>query len=141
MVQNADEVLKQLLEDPQNRSEWEHFHKLSRDLRITHAGRWLRRVSLDELPQFINILRGEMHLIGPRPYFRSEIDEMGEAAEFVLRVHPGLTGWWQVMGRNDLSFQERIQMDLYYVLNWSLWLDLFIMIKTFRVMLFDRSGK
>ena len=141
MVQNADEVLKRLLEDPQNRSEWEHFHKLSRDTRVTRSGKWLRRLSLDELPQFINILRGEMHLIGPRPYFRFEIDEMGEAAEFVLRVHPGLTGWWQVMGRNDLSFQERIQMDLYYVLNWSLWLDLFIMIKTIRVMLFDRSGK
>jgi Undecaprenyl-phosphate galactose phosphotransferase WbaP len=143
MVQDSDEVLVQMLQDPRIQADWENFHKLNPDddLRITRAGRILRRLSLDELPQFINILRGEMSLIGPRPYLCRELEEMGDAAEIVLRFPPGLTGWWQVMGRNNLTFQERIHLDLYYVLNWSLWLDLYIIFKSFWVILFDRSGR
>lgn len=138
MVMNANEVLEQVLERDENaREEWAKFHKLTDDVRVTRAGKWIRRFSLDELPQFINILRGEMSLIGPRPLIQAEIDEMGEAASMVLRVRPGLTGWWQVMGRNNLDFDDRTKLDVYYVSNWSLWLDLFVFIKSFWVLLFD----
>lgn len=138
MVQNADVVLARLLaNDAKARVEWEMYHKLTNDVRITRAGKWIRRLSLDELPQFINILRGEMSLIGPRPLVQHEIDELGESAPLILRVRPGLTGWWQVMGRNNLSFEERTRMDIYYVSNWSLWIDLFIYIKTFWVLIFE----
>ncbi len=141
MVQNADEVLVEMLKDPKVRDEYEHYHKLVDDKRITRVGTYLRRMSLDELPQAINILRGEMSLVGPRPFFQAEIDQMGDAAKSILHVPPGMTGWWQVMGRNKLSFQDRIRLDLYYVSNWSLWLDFFIIIKTFWVVLFLRDGK
>lgn len=138
MVNNASHVLNELLErDPKAREEWERYHKLSDDIRVTRAGRWIRRLSLDELPQIINILRGEMSLIGPRPLVQEEIDEMGDVAPLVLRVRPGLTGWWQVMGRNNLSFEDRTKLDVYYVRNWSLWLDVFIFIKTFWVLVFE----
>lgn len=82
-----------------------------------------------------------MSLIGPRPLVQTEIDEMGEVADLILLVRPGLTGWWQVMGRNNLSFIERTHLDLFYVFNWSLWIDSFIFIKTFWIVLFDRGGK
>ncbi|HEX9018997.1 MAG TPA: undecaprenyl-phosphate galactose phosphotransferase WbaP [Anaerolineaceae bacterium] len=142
MVVNANAVLARLLErDPSARAEWEKFHKLADDVRITRAGRWIRRLSLDELPQFINIMRGEMSLIGPRPLVQAEIDELGATAPLILRVRPGLTGWWQVMGRNNLSFEERVRLDIYYVSNWSLWIDLFIYIKTFWVLLFELGGR
>lgn len=141
MVNNSDEVLNELLQDPEIKREWDEFHKITNDRRITRVGKWIRKFSLDELPQLINILRGEMSLIGPRPLVQEEINELGEVADLVLSVRPGLTGWWQVNGRNDLSFMERTQLDLYYVYNWSLWLDLFIFIKTFWVIIFDRSGK
>ena len=140
MVQNAEEVLVEMLKDPNVRDEWEQYHKLTDDRRITRVGALLRRLSLDELPQVINILRGEMSLVGPRPYVEEEIELMGDAAKIILHVPPGVTGWWQVSGRNKLSFQERIRLDLYYVSNWSLWLDLFIIIKTFWVLIFLRDG-
>jgi len=141
MVNNSDEVLVEMLKDPAIKEEWEKYHKVANDPRITRAGNWIRRFSLDELPQFLNILRREMSLIGPRPLVQAEIDELGEAADLLLKVRPGLTGWWQVMGRNNLSFTERKNLDLYYVFNWSLWLDLFIFIKTFWVLVVDRDGK
>ena len=141
MVNNSQEVLEEMLKDPEIKRQWKKYHKIENDRRITRIGKWIRKFSLDELPQLINILRGEMSLIGPRPYMQSEIDEVGEAADLIFAVRPGLTGWWQVNGRNDLSFDERTQLDLFYVYNWSLWLDLFIFIKTFWVMIFDRSGK
>ncbi len=141
MVNNSDEVLVEMLKDPAIKEEWEKYHKIVNDPRITRAGNWIRRLSLDELPQFLNIIRGEMSLIGPRPYVQTEIDELGEAADLLLKVRPGLTGWWQVMGRNKFSFSERKNVDLYYVFNWSLWLDLFIFIKTFWVLVVDRDGK
>jgi Undecaprenyl-phosphate galactose phosphotransferase WbaP len=140
MVQNADEVLAKMVEDPSVGREWEHYHKLKTDSRITRAGRWIRRMGLDELPQVINILRGEMSLVGPRPYLQDELKKMGDAARTVFHVRPGITGWWQVNGRNELSFQERVRLELYYVSNWSLWLDFFIFIKTFWVMFFLRNG-
>jgi len=138
MVMNADEVLEKVLQDPQARQEWDEFHKLNRDPRITRAGKWIRLLSLDELPQIINVMRGEMTIVGPRPLVQEEIDSIGDAAETVLRVLPGITGWWQVNGRNNLSFEERTRLDLYYVINWSLWLDLFILIKTVWVIFFLR---
>lgn len=142
MVQDADKVLLKLLaEDAEAREEWERYHKFADDVRITRAGRWIRRLSLDELPQFINILRGEMSLIGPRPLVQAEIDMLGDAAPLILRVRPGLTGWWQVMGRNNLSFEDRTRLDIYYVSNWSLWLDLFVFIKTFWVLVFELGGR
>jgi Undecaprenyl-phosphate galactose phosphotransferase WbaP len=140
MVQNADEVLAKMVEDPSVGKEWEHYHKLKNDRRITRAGRWLRRMGLDELPQVINILRGEMSLVGPRPYLQDELKKMGDATQTVFHVRPGITGWWQVNGRNELSFQERVRLELYYVSNWSLWLDFFIILKTFWVMFFLRNG-
>lgn len=139
MVKDADKVLKKMLRDPEVRREWETYHKITNDLRITRVGKWLRHFSLDELPQFINVLRGEMALIGPRPLVKAEIDQIGEPASVILHVHPGITGWWQVMGRNNLTFEERTRLDLYYVYNWSLWLDLFIFIKTFWTVLVERN--
>lgn len=141
MYGNSDEILDNLLMDPVIKVEWEKYHKLIKDPRVTRIGRWIREFSLDELPQFFNILRGEMSLIGPRPLIQSEIDEMGDLAKMIFRVKPGMTGWWQVNGRNNLSFSERTQLDIYYVFNWSLWLDMYILIKTFWVVLFDREGK
>ena len=88
----------------------------------------------------INFLLGEMSLVGPRPYLQTEFEKMGEAAQVLVRVRPGITGWWQVMGRNNISFQERIRLELYYVSHWSLWLDFYIIIKTFWVVLFLRDG-
>ena len=141
MYVNSDEILTQLLENPEIRQEWESYHKLTNDPRITRIGRWIRKFSLDETPQFFNVLRGEMSLIGPRPLVQAEIDQIGELANVVFRVRPGITGWWQVNGRNNLSFAERTQVDVYYVYNWSLWLDLYILIKTFWVLLVDRGGR
>lgn len=141
MYVNSDKILSRILSEPEINEEWEKYHKLKYDPRVTRVGSWVRRYSLDELPQFINILRGEMSLIGPRPLVQTEIDQMGEVANIVFKVRPGLTGWWQVNGRNNLSFEERTQLDVYYVFNWSLWLDAYIVIKTFWVIFFDRDGR
>jgi Undecaprenyl-phosphate galactose phosphotransferase WbaP len=141
MYKNANEILVKMLKKRDRRAEWELYHKLDDDKRITRAGIWLRRLSLDELPQVINILKGEMSLVGPRPYLEEEVAQIGDAARIVHHVRPGITGWWQVMGRNNLSFQERIGLELYYVSNWSLWLDFFIIIKTVWVVWFLRDGK
>jgi Undecaprenyl-phosphate galactose phosphotransferase WbaP len=136
MVPNADQVLKELLEkDPALRAEWEADHKLKNDPRITWIGRFLRKTSLDELPQLWNIFRGEMSLVGPRPIVEAEIEKYGEYYEQYAAVTPGLTGLWQISGRNKTTYQERIEYDAYYVRNWSLWLDLHILISTVRVVL------
>ena len=141
MVTNSNEVLEEMLNDPITREEWDKFRKIANDPRITRVGKWIRKFSLDELPQFMNIIRGEMSLVGPRPLVQAEVDQIGDVADLIFQVRPGLTGWWQVNGRNNLSFSERTQLDLYYVFNWSLWLDVFILIKTFWVALIDRDGK
>ncbi|MBG0787933.1 MAG: undecaprenyl-phosphate galactose phosphotransferase WbaP, partial [Anaerolineaceae bacterium] len=136
MYQNAEEKLNDLLaKDPLAAEEYEHYHKLANDPRITWMGRFLRRYSLDEFPQLINVLKGDMNLIGPRSYLPRELPDMGQHAKIILTVKPGLTGWWQVMGRNATTFQERLLLDEYYISNWSIWLDIYIAIKTVWVVL------
>lgn len=132
MFENAEAELENILSNDENlRDEYRNFHKFSNDPRITRIGRFLRKSSLDELPQLWNVIRGEMNLIGPRAYLPSELNEMGEYANIITRVAPGLTGWWQVMGRHSVGFNSRLTMDEYYISNFSLWMDLFIFVKTF----------
>jgi Undecaprenyl-phosphate galactose phosphotransferase WbaP len=131
MVRNADEVLKAYLaSDPRFLDEWEMHQKLKNDPRITRIGKILRRLSLDELPQVWNVLDGKMSLVGPRPIIADEIQKYGDRFEFYRRVKPGITGLWQVSGRNDMSYAERVARDEYYVRNWSVWLDITILART-----------
>lgn len=131
MVSNADAVLHDYLEtQPELRAEWERDQKLRHDPRITRMGRFLRKTSLDELPQLLNVLRGEMSLVGPRPIVDSEKEKYGLVYENYCRVRPGITGLWQVSGRNNTTYEERVSMDDYYVTNWSVWMDLWILGKT-----------
>ena len=137
MELDADQRLQALLESsPQLRAEFEKDHKLRNDPRITPIGQFLRTTSLDELPQLFNILRGEMSVVGPRPIVEQEIPRYGPAMDLVLRVRPGLTGLWQVSGRNNVSYQRRVLLDLNYVKRGSLRLDLFIVLRTVIVLLF-----
>ena len=136
MAVDAEQKLQYMLEeDPQSWREYRLYHKLANDPRVTRMGRWLRKFSVDELPQLWNVVRGEMSLIGPRAYLPSELDDMGRYADLILQVKPGLTGWWQVMGRQETPFQRRLKLDQYYISNWSLWLDLYVFLKTFWVIL------
>ncbi|MFN0017512.1 MAG: undecaprenyl-phosphate galactose phosphotransferase WbaP [Pirellulaceae bacterium] len=136
MVVNADEVLEAYLaSDPLLRAEWEANHKLKDDPRITWIGKFLRKTSLDELPQLGNVIRGEMSLVGPRPIVVAEIDKYADDYEYYVDVLPGITGLWQVSGRNNTTYPERVAFDAYYVKNWSLWLDLYILVSTIRVIL------
>ena len=136
MVSNADEILGHYLEgNPMQRLNWEQFQKLWEDPRLTRVGRFLRKYSLDELPQLWNIIKGEMSLVGPRPFFPEQCQAYGPAYACYIRVRPGLTGLWQVMGRNHTSFIERANWDVYYISHWSLRLDIDILIKTIRVVL------
>ncbi len=136
MYENADSILQELLDkDDKARQEYHVYHKLANDPRVTRVGKFLRRFSLDEMPQFINVLKGDMNLIGPRSYLPRELPAMGASANVILKVKPGITGWWQVMGRNATSFKERLQLDEYYISNWSIWLDIYIMIKTVWVLI------
>ena len=140
MVRNAEEVLQQYLEtNPELREEWKADQKLRNDPRITRVGAWLRRTSLDELPQLWNVLQGEMSLVGPRPIVENEIVRYGSAFASYKRVRPGMTGLWQVSGRNDLSYKQRVHLDRFYICNWSTWLDLLILAKTLPVVL-GRKG-
>lgn len=142
MVPNADEVLQQVLEkDPALKMEWDAFYKLRNDPRITPIGRFLRRFSLDELPQLLNVLIGEMALVGPRPlpvYHQEELPE--QSRQFRSRVHPGMTGQWQVSGRSNCGLEEMEQWDNFYVRNWSIWMDVYIVARTFRVVLFSHGA-
>lgn len=137
MVTNADEVLEKHLEDNfEARQQWMQDQKLRSDPRIIPViGHLLRKTSLDELPQLINVLTGEMSLVGPRPIVTSEIERYGEMYPLYLRVTPGITGLWQVSGRNDTSYSQRVRLDCYYVCNWSVWLDFYIAIRTVRTLL------
>jgi lipopolysaccharide/colanic/teichoic acid biosynthesis glycosyltransferase len=136
MYNNADAKLDVLLKnDPEARREYAEYHKLVNDPRVTPVGKVLRRYSLDELPQLINVIKGDMNLIGPRSYLPRELPAMGDYAKIILKVKPGLTGWWQVMGRNATSFKERLRLDEYYISNWSIWLDIYIIIKTIWVLI------
>ena len=136
MVVNAQEQLAQLLSsDPTLRAQWERDHKLKDDPRISTVGHFLRKTSLDELPQLFNVLRGEMSLVGPRPIVTAELEKYGEDAEYFLMVRPGITGLWQVSGRNDVDYDTRVYLDTWYVKNWSLWYDIAILFKTVRVVM------
>ncbi|KPJ93409.1 MAG: hypothetical protein AMJ53_07300 [Gammaproteobacteria bacterium SG8_11] len=136
MFKDADIVLDQYLAaDPEIRKEWEENHKLRDDPRVTKIGRWVRKTSLDELPQVWNILSGEMSLVGPRPIVEEEIKKYGENFGLYTRVVPGLTGLWQVSGRNNTTYDERVHLDSYYVRNWSPWMDIYILARTIKVVL------
>lgn len=136
MVPNASEVLNTLLQNnPEIRAEWEKEFKLRDDPRITPIGHLLRRTSLDELPQLWNVLRGEMSLVGPRPVIQAELERYGEDVDYYLHVKPGMTGLWQVSGRNDVDYETRVALDAWYVRNWSLWNDMVILLKTVGVVL------
>ncbi|WP_368031189.1 undecaprenyl-phosphate galactose phosphotransferase WbaP [Arcobacter sp. s6] len=140
MVINSDEVLQELLDNnPEIREEWEKDFKLKDDPRITKLGNFLRKTSLDELPQLINVLQGKMSLVGPRPIIDKEIPKYGEYFEYFKAVKPGITGLWQVSGRNDIDYDERVQLDVWYVRNWSVDIDFIILIKTIVVVL-SRKG-
>jgi Undecaprenyl-phosphate galactose phosphotransferase WbaP len=131
MYANADERLEHILaEDPAKKAEWELKHKLTDDPRVTPLGRILRKTSLDELPQFWNVLTGQLAVIGPRPIMEMERDHYGDDYELVSRAKPGITGLWQVSGRSSTTFETRIFLDRYYIMNWSPWLDYFIFLKT-----------
>lgn len=137
---DAEDRLRELLEqDPALRAEYERYHKLEHDPRITPAGRILRKFSLDELSQLYNVIIGEMSLIGPRPYLARELDDMGEHAKTILLAKPGMTGYWQVSGRSNVSFGERLEMEAHYVRNWSIWWDIILLLQTVRVVL-NRQG-
>lgn len=137
---DAAERLEQLLkESTKAREEWEKDFKLKNDPRVTKIGHILRKTSLDELPQLINVLRGEMSLVGPRPIVDAEIAKYGEYYHYFTAVKPGITGLWQVSGRNDIEYDERVQLDVWYVRNWSVELDIEILIKTVVVVL-GRKG-
>jgi len=142
MYLNADEILERYLEEnPEAREEWEKFAKLrGHDPRLTRVGRFLRKWSLDELPQLWNVLRGEMSIVGPRPYLPREKEKIGEYFDVILEVKPGITGLWQISGRNLTTFEERLRLDAYYIQNWSLWLDIKIMIRTFFVVLLGKGA-
>jgi UDP-galactose-lipid carrier transferase len=136
MVPDADKVLKALLErDPVARAEWEKDFKLKNDIRVTSIGALLRKTSLDELPQLWNVLKGDMSLVGPRPVIEKEIERYGDEAAYYLLAKPGMTGLWQVSGRNDTDYARRVFLDAWYVKNWSLWYDIAILFKTVGVVL------
>ncbi len=141
MYVNAEDILKELLKkDEKARREWEQFRKLKRDPRVTRVGRFLRKYSLDELPQFINVLRGEMSVVGPRPYQMDEVDKMGVYREIIFSVNPGITGLWQIAGRSELTFDEKLKIESWYVLNWNLWMDTFIVARTIPAVLSGRGA-
>ena len=141
MVPNAEQRLQELLAaDPALAKEWAQAGKLRNDPRITRLGAWLRKTSLDEIPQLWNVLRREMALIGPRPIVTAEVPRYGQAYEVVSAVKPGITGLWQVSGRSDVDYDTRVALDSFYAQNWSLWLDLWIFLRTFAVVLVQRGA-
>jgi exopolysaccharide production protein ExoY len=142
MVENSDEVFSSFLDsDHEARSQWEKYQKLDQDPRITPAGKFIRRTSLDELPQFWNVLKGEMSLVGPRPCMPSQKNLYGAHWKAYCAVRPGLTGLWQVSGRNRLTYEQRVKLDAQYVQNWSVALDAKILLKTVKVVLTGHGSR
>jgi undecaprenyl-phosphate galactose phosphotransferase len=139
---DGDEMLTRYLEsNPEAMDEWQKYAKLRRhDPRLTRLGGFLRRWSLDELPQLFNVLRGEMSLAGPRPYLPHELDRIGVDLHTILSARPGMTGFWQVSGRNQLTLEDRVKLEAWYVRNWTPWLDCIVLAKTFGVVLFPENG-
>jgi exopolysaccharide production protein ExoY len=141
MAPNGEEILAAHFErNPHCRAEWLATRKLQHDPRITRVGLVLRKLSLDELPQLLNILRGEMSFVGPRPVVEDELELYGPAVECYLKSRPGLTGLWQISGRNDVSYSARVAFDKHYVENWSFVYDLVIIVKTFPAVLSSRGS-
>jgi lipopolysaccharide/colanic/teichoic acid biosynthesis glycosyltransferase len=142
MEPDSDQLLEKLLaEDPAAREEWERYRKLKNDPRVTtRTARLIRKASIDELPQLWNVLVGDMSLVGPRPILENEVAYFGESLNEYLQVRPGITGLWQVSGRNETSFERRVYWDSWYVRNWSIWGDIVILLKTLSVVVTGRGA-
>lgn len=141
MVENADELLLDIIEtSPDLREEFEDSFKLKQDPRITAIGRFLRLTSLDEFPQFWNVLKGDMSVVGPRPLVPEELPKYGRHMDKILTIRPGITGLWQVSGRNDIPYHHRVQIDVYYVNFQNFWLDLWLIIKTIGVIVSTKNN-
>ncbi len=142
MYVDGDEILKEYLDkNPEAAEEWKKYAKLRQyDPRVTRVGTWMRKYSLDELPQILNVLLGDMSLVGPRPYLPREKEDIGGELQTITMSLPGITGYWQVCGRSDVSFQERVAMDAWYVRNWSVWLDIMYLAKTFTAVIFGKGA-
>ena len=141
MIVNSDQVLKDYLaRNPEAAAEWQRDVKLRRDPRITAVGRFLRKTSLDELPQLLNVVRGEMSLVGPRPIVPAEIERYGADIAYYYQVRPGITGLWQVSGRNDVDYPTRVRLDCWYVKNWTFWHDIAILFKTIPALVTGRGA-
>lgn len=142
MYTNGDELLEQYLaENPVAKKEWDEFQKLHDfDPRVTKAGKIMRKTSLDELPQILNVLKGEMSLVGPRPYLPREREMMGHFYNIIISTVPGITGHWQVNGRSDVTFEGRLRMDDWYIRNWSVWIDIILLIKTIKAVFCSKGA-
>ena len=141
MYEDSEKRLETLLaHNTEAKTEWEEHYKLKNDPRITRLGHFLRESSIDELPQLLNVLKGDMSLVGPRPIILKELEKYGEAKGTYLSVRPGLTGLWQVSGRNDLDYETRVALDVEYVESYSFRTDLIILVKTIRVVLEGRGA-
>ncbi len=142
MHENSDTLLDNYLKThPEEIDYYQKYHKYQNDPRVTTLGHMLRKTSLDELPQIWNVFKNEMSFIGPRPYMLEESDKIGENKETILSVKPGITGLWQVSGRNDVDFKARLHLDVWYIRNWNLWMDLVILIKTIKTVLVKDGAK
>lgn len=142
MYTNGDELLKAYLaENPVAKKEWDEFQKLHDfDPRVTKAGKIMRKTSLDELPQILNVLKGEMSLVGPRPYLPREKEMMGHFYNIIISTVPGITGYWQVNGRSDVTFEGRLRMDDWYIRNWSVWIDIILLFKTIKAVFCSKGA-
>ena len=141
MVSNADEVLKELLKNPKYAKEWKANQKLENDPRITKVGNILRKTSIDELPQLINVLKGDMSMIGPRPLVEGELDEHNGNHKLYESIRPGITGWWGCNGRSATNYEERLELEYYYVKNCSLLLDIKCFFKTIKTVFLKKGAK
>ena len=130
-----------LSKNPEAKKEWDEFQKLhDYDPRVTKAGKIMRRTSLDELPQILNVLKGEMSLVGPRPYLPREKNMMGDFYKIIISTVPGITGYWQVNGRSDVTFEGRLKMDDWYIRNWSVWIDIVLLVKTIKAVFYSKGA-
>lgn len=142
MCVNAEKVLEDLMEkDPKIKEEYLTNKKLDNDPRITKVGRFIRKTSIDELPQFINVFLGNMSIVGPRPYLHREIEDMGDSYQEIVKCKPGITGLWQVSGRSDTTFKERLELDVKYKNKRTFWMDVKIFFKTIKVVLLGGGAK
>jgi len=140
MIPGAEALLESILQDPETRWEWEAGQKLKNDPRVTSVGRFLRKTNFDELPQLGNVLWGDMSLVGPRPIVQDEVKHYGVLWDFYLKARPGLTGLWQISGRSDTSYEDRVVKDTVYVIRWSFWTDVWIVVKTVYCVLLQKGS-